>query len=115
MKSKPSTELIERSVTNAPKIKLELLSGPLDGLIFELADKETTIGRDPSCDIQLQLDNLISRKHATIRRENGNYWIEDLGSRNGTFIKEQAIKGKTQLSLETVFRIGATEMRLLKQ
>ncbi len=43
------------------------------------------IGRSSECDLQL-LDHQLSRAHARIARRNEHYWLEDLGSRNGSFL-----------------------------
>ncbi|HQU45975.1 MAG: hypothetical protein B7Z73_10730 [Planctomycetia bacterium 21-64-5] len=76
-----------------------LLSGPL-----VLGQKPTqavsaitssiVFGRDASCD--QVLDNpLVSRRHARLARGAEGYWIEDLGSENGTFLNGRRIKGPT--------------------
>ena len=44
------------------------------------------IGRAAGCDIQIQED-YISGKHARIWYEDGEWYLEDLGSRNGTFVR----------------------------
>jgi adenylate cyclase len=64
--------------------------------IFNLLEKETLIGRnDPSKgvfnDINLA-DTTVSRRHARIFIESNAYYIEDLGSANGTLINDQAIR-----------------------
>lgn len=93
-------------------IKLEVLIGPMDGLVFEIAKKTATVGREETTDIPLPLDGMVSRQHARISFENGEYWLEDLGSRNGTFIEEKRVKGRVRLPLGTIFRVGGCEMRL---
>ena len=66
-----------------------------------LIDKnETIIGRDSNCDIQI--DNIaVSREHARITKEHsritkgpGDYFVEDLGSQNGTFVNGQKVSKK---------------------
>jgi hypothetical protein len=52
-------------------------------LTMELPSPVTTVGRDPSCDIQFNL-NTISRNHFQIIYQNGKYMLLDLGSTNGT-------------------------------
>lgn len=94
------------------RCKLELLSGPMDGLEFEIKKEELIIGREVDNDIALPLDSLISRSHARITCENGEYWLEDLGSSNGTYIGENRIEEKVRLPLGTIFRVGVCEMRL---
>ncbi len=63
---------------------LLLLSGPAAGLRREVTS-EVILGRSPSCDIPLE-DSKVSRRHARITLTDGAYFLEDLGSTNGTFI-----------------------------
>jgi DNA-binding winged helix-turn-helix (wHTH) protein len=56
--------------------------GPLKGQRWQLS-RTLMIGRDPSCDIQVQ-DRQVSRFHARITPNNEGVTIEDLGSKNGT-------------------------------
>jgi pSer/pThr/pTyr-binding forkhead associated (FHA) protein len=52
---------------------------------FKTDQNEIIIGRDPSCDIQI--DNIaISREHACILKGSNDYSIEDMNSKNGIFI-----------------------------
>ncbi|MFV1873574.1 MAG: FHA domain-containing protein [Oleiphilus sp.] len=60
-----------------------------------IISRKTTIGRDPQCDICLNLDHL-SRKHVLLEPQNAKLFIEDLGSSNGTFVNGQRIQ-KTEL------------------
>jgi pSer/pThr/pTyr-binding forkhead associated (FHA) protein len=68
-------------------------------------DRETiTIGRNNNSDIQI--NNLgVSKKHAAITRQNGNYFIEDLNSTNGTLLNNEPIT-KAGLSSKDVVTIG---------
>jgi pSer/pThr/pTyr-binding forkhead associated (FHA) protein len=67
-------------------------------------NERLTIGRDPSNQLQL-LDNKVSRRHAQIVDEGGSFVIEDLGSKNGTFVngilinKRQALKDSDEIKL----------------
>jgi pSer/pThr/pTyr-binding forkhead associated (FHA) protein len=56
----------------------------------ELDKDEFTIGRHPSCDVHLPLTN-ISRTHAHVVCVNGEYFVEDLGSTNGTYVNSVKI------------------------
>ena len=58
--------------------------------IYEIAVPVTTLGRDDTNNIALSID-LVSRVHAIIYERNGNYFIRDLGSLNGTRVNGQAI------------------------
>ena len=68
-------------------------------------DKDTiTIGRNNNCDIQI--NNLgVSKKHAAITRQNGNYYIEDLNSTNGTLLNNEPVK-RASLSRKDVITVG---------
>jgi Nif-specific regulatory protein len=73
---------------NAPPAtaaRLEAVSGPLKGKLFLLTQEEVSIGRDPSNEISL-LDSLVSRRHCVIRNESGTFRLQDLESRNSTFV-----------------------------
>ncbi len=53
---------------------------------YELGDADITIGR--SADNDIQIDNPgVSSSHAVIRRDRDRYVLEDLGSKNGTYVK----------------------------
>jgi pSer/pThr/pTyr-binding forkhead associated (FHA) protein len=78
----------------------------------DIKKPSVTIGRDRDADISI-LDPLISRSHARISYENGEYWIEDIGSRNGTYIWTRKITERTRLTVGEIFRAGASEMRLV--
>jgi pSer/pThr/pTyr-binding forkhead associated (FHA) protein len=112
MGTETSLESKAENLNGFPKIKLEILSGPMDGLEFEIAKKIVTVGRDESNDVPLPSDGMVSRQHASISFEHGEYWLEDVGSRNGTFVEEKQVKGKVRLPLGTIFRVGGCEMRI---
>jgi phosphoserine phosphatase RsbU/P len=54
------------------------------------------LGRHPDCDIVLDSAS-VSRQHAQLLREGGQYFIEDLHSRNGTFVNGRIIQGRHPL------------------
>jgi len=58
--------------------------GSETGVRFELKDEETTIGRHPDCGVVLKEAGRVSRHHARIVRRGDEFFVEDLGSRNGT-------------------------------
>lgn len=74
---------------------LRVMSGPNEGQRIELADAaEYIIGRDESADIIFK-DDLVSRKHAKIRRDWSGTHVEDLGSRNGIKVNKKRVAQKT--------------------
>jgi hypothetical protein len=60
------------------------------GESFRPAGERTTIGRSPDCDIFLD-DVTVSRNHAVLLEEGGEYSVEDQGSLNGTFVNRKRI------------------------
>jgi FHA domain-containing protein/zinc ribbon protein len=60
------------------------------GEMFTL-DGETTVGRSPDCGIFLD-DVTVSRKHAVLRERDGDFFIEDQGSLNGTFVNRKRVE-----------------------
>jgi 3',5'-cyclic-nucleotide phosphodiesterase len=66
--------------------KIFILEGPSKGQSFELKGDTAFIGRGSDNDIQIK-DNSVSRKHLKIIKKEDSYHIEDLDSKNGTFIK----------------------------
>ena len=55
-----------------------------------LAKSEVVLGRDPGCDCILN-DKTVSNKHARLSFHHQLWWLEDLGSTNGTFLNQELI------------------------
>lgn len=64
---------------------------------FPLNGAETVIGRLPECEIQLNA-NTVSRKHARVLQEGKSFFLEDLGSGNGTFLNGKQISTKVAIA-----------------
>lgn len=71
---------------NGTAAKLTGISGPLQGQSFTLQENETTIGREADNDIILDQDRNVSRHHCRVFEHNKAFWVEDLGSSNGTLL-----------------------------
>ncbi|MCX6159187.1 MAG: FHA domain-containing protein [Ignavibacteriae bacterium] len=78
-------------------------SGSYTGQTFTVSPMGASIGRQQG-DIVLQ-DSTISRMHARILMTNGQFYIEDLGSTNGTFVNEKRITSSVLSNNDTV-RLG---------
>jgi Nif-specific regulatory protein len=56
-----------------------------------LAEGEVTLGREASNGLPV-VDPSVSRKHCVLRGQNGKFWVQDLGSRNGTLVNAEAVQ-----------------------
>ncbi|MHC4399486.1 MAG: SpoIIE family protein phosphatase [Planctomycetota bacterium] len=74
------------------------------GREYELVDDDIVIGRDASCQIVIEPD-LVSRRHARLVFDNNGYFIEDLGSRNGTYVNRQRIGDRVRLKNDDLIGI----------
>jgi pSer/pThr/pTyr-binding forkhead associated (FHA) protein len=84
--------------------ELEALAGPLKGSSFPLAEPEISIGREPSNQMPI-LDASVSRRHCLIRREGDGFKIQDLKSRNSTFVNGVPVTEKILVSGDEI-KIG---------
>jgi pSer/pThr/pTyr-binding forkhead associated (FHA) protein len=71
------------------------------------------LGRDKANDIVLE-DKLVSRRHAVIQKIGEEYFLEDLGSTNGTLVNGKRVPPRSyvRLSLTDTMLIGRTELSL---
>ena len=70
---------------NVPS-RLRVVAGVHAGKIFRIAGHAARIGRSADSDIQFP-DRSVSRSHCVIRKRASTWWIEDLGSTNGTMLR----------------------------
>lgn len=71
----------------------------------------TTIGRGVECELRLD-DTYVSQQHARIFDRSGNWYVEDLGSTNGTFVNEQKLAAPAMLTPGDKIRVGTTTVEL---
>ena len=76
-----------------------------------LEEGEHVIGRDPDVEIFLNSAG-VSRRHALIRISAGRATIEDLGSKNGTFVGDQRVEGTRSLGDGDIIRVGSVKLTL---
>ena len=83
--------------------------GGLAGKTFEIRD-QVLIGRDADCAISITDDNAVSGKHAMVRvTRDGAYLVQDIGSRNGTTVGGEVLRGLPLKEGSTV-KLGTTEL-----
>lgn len=80
----------------------------VDGL--ELANlrftvSEVVIGRDPSCDCVLE-DSTVSAKHTRLSFRQGQWWVEDMRSTNGTYLNQEPVSAPLVITNGDELRCG---------
>ena len=97
---------------------LQAVQGDHPGGVVPLDGEVMVFGRHPACDIVLE-SGAVSRQHAQILKIDGEYYIEDLHSRNGTLLNGEQITQRQLLcdgnhlgicDLEFIFRLGPGEL-----
>lgn len=83
---------------------LRTLKGLNIGQTYPLDGERIVLGRHPDCTIVLEV-GAVSRQHAQILKIGDDYYVEDLHSRNGTFLNEQLVRGRRKLAENDQVRI----------
>jgi hypothetical protein len=96
----------ERGASPLPSIATWIIC---NGREQPLADGEHVIGRDPDVAIPLSSPT-VSRHHAKIVIAGAVATVEDLDSKNGTYLRGEAIKAAAQLTDGDRIRIGTFEL-----
>lgn len=73
---------------------------------FTFVQTEVLIGRDPACDCNLD-DRTVSARHARLRYHHSQWWLEDLGSTNGTFLNDEPVSGPMVVTNGDKVRFGS--------
>jgi pSer/pThr/pTyr-binding forkhead associated (FHA) protein len=73
---------------------------------------EVTLGRSPTCSVSLDDDAFVSSVHARIFVLDGEAYLEDLNSKNGTYLNEEPVTAPTQLERGDLVRVGDTVFEL---
>jgi len=91
--------------------KLIIASGKSAGRAITMKRNRLLIGRAEECDIR-PLSEDVSRKHCAVIAGPAAVWVEDLGSRNGTFVDGARISGKVQVNDGAMIRVGSLELKV---
>jgi MoxR-like ATPase len=89
---------------------LTSIKGSLTGTVFQVAPPAFSLGRDEGNALLLPADSGASRKHALLFKKDGGWWLEDLGSSNGTSVNGSEIKQAVQLQEGDVIAVGVEEL-----
>jgi hypothetical protein len=91
-----------------PPDKVALLVTGEKPKFFDLGD-ELILGRSGKCHIVLG-DTYASQIHARVFRRNGQFFLEDMGSTNGTYLNSRKVTAPTPVNRGDRARIGRTEL-----
>lgn len=75
----------------------------------DLVPPETIVGRDSSCHIRIP-DASVSHKHARVYHSDGEWYVEDLGSTNGTFVNDRPLTRPVVLRPGDTVSIGRSTL-----
>lgn len=91
--------------------QLVVLEGPLSGSSFQLGAAPVLLGRSTEATVPLE-DDYASGRHARLFPQGSRWFLEDLGSTNGTFLDGRQLSRAAAVEPGTQFRIGRTVMEL---
>ncbi len=103
---RPASALLASALSNRPRARLIILEGmapaevPLQG--------DMVLGRTASADLQLESGS-VSRMHTRITASDGAFWVNDLGSSNGTLLNGRPVRCE-KLSDGDVLQVGAVKL-----
>jgi hypothetical protein len=90
---------------------LVVTAGPLTGTKITLGDQPILIGRADDSTLVLT-DDFASSRHARLTNRGGQWYVEDLGSTNGTYLDQQRVQGPLLVGPGQPIRIGQTALEL---
>jgi hypothetical protein len=82
----------------------------LRGRSFPLGE-EVTVGRAAGCQVTLD-DTYVSQLHARVFARDGQYFVEDLGSTNGTYLNRRKVSGPMVMNRGDRLQVGNTVLEL---
>ena len=106
-------DLQTRSVSlagrKAPSLSLTLQRKGRETIRRAFQQTEIMVGRDPACDVLLD-DDAISARHVHLSHHHGQWWVEDLGSTNGTRLNQSPLATPTVLTTGDQIECGHTAL-----
>src|SRR4051812_16791351 len=91
--------------------RLVVTEGPLRGTTLPLTSSAILIGRAPSCTLVLD-DDYSSSRHARLYPEGGQWFVEDLGSTNGTFLDSTRVDSPRPVPPGARVKVGTSVLEL---
>jgi len=106
-RSSPPPPPEDRSVPR----QVVVVEGPLRGTSLALGSSPVVVGRSPDCSLVLD-DDYASGRHVRLFPRDGRWWVEDLGSTNGTLLGRDPLGAPAPLPAGSQLRIGRTVLEL---
>ncbi|OGO26195.1 MAG: hypothetical protein A2Y54_06455 [Chloroflexi bacterium RBG_16_51_16] len=94
-----------------PGIDLTVVTDNQPAHTIHFNKSQITIGRGPLSDIELE-DGTISARHSLLVFHHGQWWLEDLGSTNGTLLNQIPVTMPTVITSEDVIQCGQTRITI---
>jgi len=91
--------------------QLVVTQGALAGTRIALADQPVLLGRADSCTLVIE-DDYASNQHARLSPHGSDWFLEDLGSTNGTYLDRTRVTTPVKVDAGTPIRIGKTVIEL---
>jgi pSer/pThr/pTyr-binding forkhead associated (FHA) protein len=100
--------------TGSAGLRLKVVE-PADtrGQVYEVGD-EMTVGRASGCQVALPDDTFVSQLHARVFRKDGQLFVEDLGSTNGTFLNRKKVSAPVPVRRGDRLQVGKTVLEAVK-
>ena len=110
---KPASKSKRNKTLRGNPTKLQVVSGPNAGQSVPLGDKPILLGRGTDAAIRLD-DDYVSTRHARFATNGEQWFVEDLGSTNGTYLGSQRLTSPTPIGIGIAVRLGKTIVELRK-
>ena len=102
-----------RKASRGVPTKLQVVSGPNAGQSVPLSDQPILLGRGTDASIRLD-DDYVSTRHARFATNGEQWFVEDVGSTNGTYLGSQRVTSPVPVGLGIQVRLGKTIVELRK-
>lgn len=89
---------------------LTCVTGADRGVVFPVAFEVSIIGREDGADVRVR-DRAVSRRHASLRRDDQRYLISDLSATNGVYLNGVRVREQRELMTGDVIELGQTLLR----